>query len=114
VGFRQENRALLVVAGDRDTRAGSHVTSRPLPRLGHYQRSLASANPGDNTPQIINDRGNKSCWDRSPATPFGCYQEGNGGCYGTRFRALPMTCAVVFRGHGQAWWSRLSLSLLRL
>ena len=37
---------------------------------GLYQRSLAPADHGDNTPQIINDRGNKSCRGWWPATPL--------------------------------------------
>ena len=46
---------------------------------GLYQRSLTAADHGDNTPQIINDRGNKSCRGRWPSTLSGADQEGNGG-----------------------------------
>ena len=46
---------------------------------GLYQRSLAPSDHGDNTPQIIDDRGNKSYRGRWPATPLGADQEGNGG-----------------------------------
>ena len=42
-------------------------------------RSLAPSDHGDNTPQIIDDRGNKSYRGRWPATPPGADQEGNGG-----------------------------------
>ena len=42
------------------------------------QRSLAPSDHGDNTPQIIDDRGNKSYRGRWPAAPLGADQEGNG------------------------------------
>src|SRR3954451_262604 len=45
---------------------------------GLYQRSLAPSDHGDNTPQIIDDRGRKSYRGRWPATPRGADQEGNG------------------------------------
>ncbi len=41
---------------------------RIVAHSGLYQQSLAPSDHGDNTPQIINNKGNKSCRGR-PATP---------------------------------------------
>ena len=48
----------------RQPRSGRHPV-----RSGLCQRSRASADHGDNTPQIISDRGDESCRGRWPASP---------------------------------------------
>ncbi len=50
---------------------------RIVAHSGLYQRSLAPSDHGDNTTQIINNRGNKSRHGRWPAALTRADQEGN-------------------------------------
>ena len=76
---RVRNRDLVAFGQPHPPTRSSRPSRTPAPAAtlradhasgsGLYQRSLAPSVHGDNTPQIINDRGSKSCRGRWPASP---------------------------------------------